>query len=1012
MSARALLAPGLLLVSLALLASCPPPPPEVSDPCEGFSGVCLDLSRWAAAEGSAAAGVASVRQFAAGESMGGEAAQSKAGDWILSNDKIRVVVQGHDRHMGPHPHGGNIIDADLVRDRSQDDADAFGELGLLINFGRTLLPGEFKVFRDGSDGGAAVLAVAGTDDINDFINVKVLFKGFLGDLGNFWMEPDAPLNLNITQYYILNPGETRVQVVTALRNEGDGAAVFTTGDLIDRGGEIDFFLPDRATDARFGSAKLPLPEAANSFIGFAGRDVAYAYSLVGADGFEEDPNIALTVAGVTGTVIGAEDLFDFTGDAQPALLPPGAIELSKGETTVLRRDFFVGRDLADVDAARLALAGESLGEISGTVAPPAAGSIPPGTRVAAFGPGTSLPTTVFNVEGGAYTGRLPAGTWRLKLDAPGYPYSSEATVTVSGGAPQTQDFTVPTGAQLKVVVKDSAGAPSPAKVTLVCASACPKAGGTAAAAFRDANFDPFPADIQDIRFVGASGTATFPVPPGDYHVVISRGPEYSVHPASWPTRPAAQTLSAGQTTTVSATLAKVIDTAGWVSGDLHVHAINSPDSPVPNAERVLSFLAEGVDVIVSSDHDYVTDFAPYIQAAGAADYIASVVGDEVTTFEWGHFNTFPLTAQDEINGGAIDWGGGLGKTLTPTQLFEAMRQHPGAAEKVIQVNHGRGSLGYLSAIGVDTATGKTTTDPTLFRMEPPAATAGDTGLFDPSFTALEIINGLSGSNAPNAALNDWFAFLQRGFNPTATAVSDTHTRFNGGVGSPRTWVQVGAASEAPASFSPEGFATAINAGKAIGGNGPFISARAVAGAKSAGVGELLSLQSGATFGLEVTVQVPTWFSFDSIELYSNIGGTDARSGEAVSVLPTPTAKIAVDLSAETPVPGAHDPSNAAATDRRYLVTRTFDLSASGDAWYVIIVRGAGNAYPILLDPEVGAEAFTNPIYVDGDGDGKYTAPATFQKAARAPARVLEEGTPRRMKPEDLDRLLHEGAHLH
>ena len=63
---------------------------------------------------------------------------------------------------------------------------------------------------------------------------------------------------------------------------------------------------------------------------------------------------------------------------------------------------------------------------------------------------------------------------------------------------------------------------------------------------------------------------------------------------------------------MSAVLARVIDTTGWMSADFHVHAVNSPDSIVDNAKRALTFAGDGLDVIVSTDHDVITDFAPII----------------------------------------------------------------------------------------------------------------------------------------------------------------------------------------------------------------------------------------------------------------------------------------------------------------------------------------------------------------------------------------------------------------
>src|SRR2546430_2389784 len=64
--------------------------------------------------------------------------------------------------------------------------------------------------------------------------------------------------------------------------------------------------------------------------------------------------------------------------------------------------------------------------------------------------------------------------------------------------------------------------------------------------------------------------------------------------------------------------------------------------------------ADGVEVIVSTDHNVVSDYAPIIQDLGVGRYITSLTGDELTTGSWGHFGAFPLPQQLERAGsGAI-----------------------------------------------------------------------------------------------------------------------------------------------------------------------------------------------------------------------------------------------------------------------------------------------------------------------------------------------------------------------
>ena len=55
------------------------------------------------------------------------------------------------------------------------------------------------------------------------------------------------------------------------------------------------------------------------------------------------------------------------------------------------------------------------------------------------------------------------------------------------------------------------------------------------------------------------------------------------------------------------------------SGSVHVHAAPSPDSIVPLTHRILEFVADGIDMIVSADHNSVTDYAPSIRQLGLGE---------------------------------------------------------------------------------------------------------------------------------------------------------------------------------------------------------------------------------------------------------------------------------------------------------------------------------------------------------------------------------------------------------
>jgi hypothetical protein len=475
-------------------------------------------------------------------------------------------------------------------------------------------------------------------------------------------------------------------------------------------------------------------------------------------------------------------------------------------------------------------------------------------------------------------------------------------------------------------------------------------------------------------------------------------------------------------------LAPVLDTSGWMSADLHVHAVNSPDSSVGHPLRVQSFAAEGVDVLVATDHDVITDLRPVIESLGAQAFVASLPGQEITPFDFGHQNAFPLTVSKGPNGGAFDWAGGAGPTLRMGQLYAALRDR--FPNVVIQMNHPRSTgSGSLTALQVDTDTLASHADPARFRMEAaPDARAEDTGLFSPLFDALEVQNGLS----PNrAVMNDWMTFLSQGLLKTATAVSDTHLAYSHSGGYSRTYVRV--TPDTPASLDADAFSRALKNRHAIGTNGPFLHVTATrldANQAPVGspidVGDTLSLNAdaGDKVLLRVRIQSPEWLTFDTIEVHTHAGGREARKGVANNSWPTERIHQLRALNPATlplvPVAGTNG-----LNVRRIDVEETFLLSPTEDTWYVVMVHGGASSralFPLAINGtnctdgvctarQDKAFAFTNALLIDADHSGAYDAPPAAKRQGLRQATAPPKPRPARVPTigefeEALRQLLH------
>ena len=162
--------------------------------------------------------------------------------------------------------------------------------------------------------------------------------------------------------------------------------------------------------------------------------------------------------------------------------------------------------------------------------------------------------------------------------------------------------------------------------------------------------------------------------------------------------------------------------AGVVSGDFHVHGGASFDSSIPDLDRVVSFLATGVDVIIATDHNVVTNYASTLATLGATNSIIVIPGVEQTpNILWyyvpgdtfpktlGHFNFWPLVPDflaDAQRRALV--GAARARPVDGRHGRRCLRQRP--ATGVRQLNHpyllaklGR-DQGYPQAIGYDPTT--------------------------------------------------------------------------------------------------------------------------------------------------------------------------------------------------------------------------------------------------------------------------------------------------------------------
>jgi hypothetical protein len=586
------------------------------------------------------------------------------------------------------------------------------------------------------------------------------------------------------------------------------------------------------------------------------------------------------------------------------------------------------------------------------------------------------------------------------------------------GATSTQNFDLPAAGGLRVTVRDQNGAPIPAKIQLVGFDPSPDPENRQNVAdvvdnrtgvFGEVREDGLPFGIAFVAFADRTGdSGLLDVEPGTYQLAVSRGPRYSAFTQEL-------SITAGTATAVTARLARVVDTPGFVAGDFHIHALDSPDSEVSREERVATQLAEGIDFFTPSEHDIRVDFAPTIAAMGVADLIGTAPSAEITTFDYGHFNSWPVTVDPlQVNGGTVDWGragvapgqdfpalGSYG--LTPGEIFAAAHADP--LPNLVQINHVDSFFG-RDGLDIDTAEGGTGPPQSHTPAEARRLDPSITNFFDAGFDALEVWNG-SQALFLGQNMGDWFNLLNQGILRSAVADSDTHERRTNG-GSVRTYLA--SAVEAPGGLPAHASALAgsIVSGRASGTNAPFLTAElhAASTGQSAGLALGMATVLATTNGsVDVIVRVasPAWAEFDRIELYVNSApqpwdhdanpATRPRYRVIPDVVRNAPADFSVSATNAFPdIPGA----------TRLEATVTIPLTGlSADTWVVAVARGTpGISRPLfpvlpfslradgndtlagLTDGNLGeggetALAFTNPLYVDVGADGSWTAPGVL-----------------------------------
>jgi hypothetical protein len=933
----------------------------------------------------------------------GPLGHSKIGDYLLENGTARFAIQdvGQRELYSVGQYGGNLIDAELV---GRPDRDNFLEVQPGLNIETVINAQTVEIVNDGQDGTEAVIRTCGPDDLLDFVNPS----SQVIDLGLPFpaLADDRDLEIEGCTSYRLAPLKDFVRVDTEVfNNEPTGGAVpeplpLVVGDWLNPAGELDTF-------TRAPGANGPVTPVASG----VGPPVASSLGSLGFYGFDEAAGVdyAFTQTplpppnATTGSFVFVSGVLVVL-HSQNALLTligadPIRFQVASGGSNTYTRYVGVG-DGSPSNAVDLEneVRAVTTGTLQGCVS--VAGAPVAGARVSVainpFLASQKLPTHFRTRPGPCpnYSGTVPSGGYGVVAGLPGHLYEGGGVtpppklVLIAASTTSTLDFDLPATGALRVNASDESGAPIPARVTVVGFDPSPEftVAGPSLPGFGTARqgllLDPsdfLPYGIAAVGYTDASGVVEFPLEPGveRYHVFVSRGSEYSAFRT-----PAPITIAGGSTTVLDAQIARVLDTSGFVSSDFHVHGIRSADSRVSDLHRVESYSAEGVENVIMTDHHVHTDLRPAIANAGLGSLLTATIGEEITSFDYGHWNAYPLLIDPnsphatfsadgltQLSGGSTDWA----KAAPPGQDFPshgAFNATPAeilalatagalsTPDTTIQINH---ISSHFQPLKIDTSLvppRDLMTDLERSRRRLPS-TGAVPNLFQ-HFPALELWNGRGRSHQAEflvQRIGIWMNHLNQGLRTTFIADTDSHTFTNLNTAGARTWTA--SPTDAPAAIDGADVAAAVSAGKAVGGQGVYVQTRLLATDGSGDVadfslaGDTTMTDAAGNVVLEIRVQSPDWARWDRVEVYANAATAPAGSPFLFGATPTVVLDEG-DCNPATLGDGDFDvtvtPSigGVAGANRLSATLQVPFNGLAGDTWFVVVVKGTdGQCAPMF-----------------------------------------------------------------
>ncbi len=778
------------------------------------------------------------------------------GDFVLANDKIAVYIEDKGISDGYARFGGEILGIDAIGDNGKPRGlSRYVETltGLSIEM---INPTSITVLSDGSKGDEAIVRVVGKLEGIPFMQ---------GPLSNLFPHR---FGLDAVYDFVLRPGEERVTMRVGVINP--------TAEDVNFGNEV-------ASDELFGFFQYSQSQTVTREFGYGEPKGQVDYVA-----FDSGPwNFAFRMPGEKFT-------YGLSVSGFSLFYGPGFLAPACSQTLMDRAEIVAGGPDYDglMEAMRRVAKETPYREVKGKVTSSTGESVADAWVHVVDAKGEYQTRTRTGADGAFTVHVRPDEPMTIVPQKRGF-----ATHPGFGITAQETDVTIPLDAHgsIHVLAKDK-GSNEALPVRVQVIPAMPESETPAMFGVEDEK------NGRLHQLFVMNGDATITVPPGTHRVIVSRGYEWEILDTEI-------TVMPGETTNVDAILEHSVDSTGYMCADFHIHSALSADSNDPIDFKVRGAIADGLEIPISSEHEWVLDFGPVVEKMGMTKWAFGMASEELTTFTWGHFGVVPMTPdQKKANNGAVDW---VGKD--PKDVFALVRALPD--NPVLIVNHpsGSGFGAYFSAAKFDRNTG-----------------TGKKDFWSDDFDAIEVFNDSDFEANREESIADWFAMLNFGLKYWAVGSSDSHTLRSSPIGYPRTCMNFG--HDDPQKLSKTIVRDKVANGPPLISGGLFMT---VSGPNGEEPGQVVKTAADGTAVFTVTVQAASYIDATKLEVLVN--------GESKSV--------------EDLLP------MGAGTGKKFVnqVTVTLDPAKQGN-WVVFHAKGEKDLAP--LHPGRRPFAATNPFFLE------------------------------------------------